>query len=69
MKAINWGINWSEGSTLRGLVWLFGGITSVIVLLVTDSAEKAGFVLATTGTVSGGLGALIKSGVSNERSD
>jgi hypothetical protein len=56
---MKFGLDWTQTSTLRGLVWVLGGAVSMLFLAFA-TPEKAVSVLTITGTVVGGLGLAVK---------
>lgn len=60
MKKIEWGVDWSQSSTLQGLIRLLGfGVA--LYLIVKGNNEGALKVMSITGIVNGGVGVGVKS--------
>lgn len=56
---MKFGIDFSETSTIRGLIWAVGGVIAV-AFLALSSQEKALAAISITASVAGGFGVAIK---------
>lgn len=60
MKKIEWGVDWSQSSTLQGIIRLLGfGVA--LYLIINGNNEGALTVMSITGIVNGGVGVGVKS--------
>lgn len=60
MEKIEWGVDWSQSSTLQGLIRLLGfGVA--LYLIINGNNEGALTVMSITGIVNGGVGVGVKS--------
>lgn len=51
------GIDWSQASTKRGLIWMIGSVTSLVFYWYGKDPLP---VIAVTGSLAGGLGLVAK---------
>lgn len=56
---MQWGIDWSQPSTLRGAIWVVASALAFVFIALGDN-DKATGVMSVAGTLAGGLGLAAK---------